>query len=192
MTPGLRDDIPRHHQWCTAQGFADKMGKIRMPLHAAIGKAAAIAGIKVALARQSFGQDHVVAVQLHVPIGHAIHWALGDAGSIDQAPGRDQHAIDEDPMIRRQQQVTARQAGLQRAGGDTHRPDRLRGRVSAAINPPMPPPDHRPKIARQTCVKQVITAQFLHRNLAAGGAHSCTGREAGHGKAQRTEQIVVR
>ena len=66
-----------------------------------VGEVRAVAGVQIALRRQSIGQQDVMHVEFDVVVadGSAAH--LGNRGAVDQIFDRDQRTIHEHRMIRR-------------------------------------------------------------------------------------------
>ncbi len=142
---------------------------------------AAVAGVEKALGRQVLGQHHVVNRQFDMPVGDAVDAPLRDRRPVHQVTDRDQHAVDADGMIRRQQQVAARRLRRERMGGDAHRPHVLRPGMAAAIDAAMAQPDCGRKTAR--CgTQQLARAQALDRDRSPRGRDARAGGEAGGGE----------
>ena len=147
---------------------------------AAIRERPAIAGVEIAFAGQSLGQQHVVRGKLHMVVRDRRHALLRDGGAVDEVAHRDQHAFDEHGMVGREQQITKRLAGGEGAGADAHRPDIVRARMQVAAQPPMAEPDH---LGAAAAGEQHAVAgpQMLDRHVAGRRGDAGAGGEAGVG-----------
>ena len=76
---------------------------------ARVGEEAVVAGVEVALRRQALGEQDGVGVELDVEIlDRGPGLLLVDGRAVDELAGADQLAIDEDGVIRRDQQIGVR------------------------------------------------------------------------------------
>ncbi len=87
---------------------AEGRGGVRIPAFAAakmrgaVFKGAAIAGIEIGFAGQTFGQHDIMAIQFEMEIAHAVRRVgRGDGGAIDQMLGWDQHPFEIETVIGR-------------------------------------------------------------------------------------------
>jgi hypothetical protein len=64
-----------------------------------IAEVRAVARVEERFRRESFGQSHIVRVELDMEIMHLGHGFLKDRTAIDQMFDRDQHAIGQDGVI---------------------------------------------------------------------------------------------
>jgi hypothetical protein len=103
---------------------------VQLGKFAGIGEGRAIAVVQIAFARQPFGQDHVMALQLDMVIANLFHLVLNDRRAVDQEAGRDQHALDEDRMARRHAQIARRHSLAERTGTNADGMDFPRPRMA--------------------------------------------------------------
>ena len=92
---------------------------------ATFGEEVAVAHIEIALGRQVFRKQNVVAFKLDVPIGHLIDFDLADGRPIDEMAGGDQNLtqnVDADLMARRDEEVAGRPVLAKGMGGDADGP----------------------------------------------------------------------
>jgi hypothetical protein len=140
-------------------------------------EAAAIAGVQVAFRLQAFGEQDVVAVQLDMPVGDAVHRHLRNRRAVGEAFDRDQHAVDRDGVAGTEPQRAMRQTRAERAGGDAVGPDFSWLPMTAAIDLAMAEPTHRGG-APVRGEHRVADAQSFDHNFAARGADAGAGAEA--------------
>ena len=111
---------------------------------ARVGKEAMVAGVEIALRRQTLGEQDGVGVQLDVEVldrGPAC--LLADGGAVDQLAGADQPAVDEDGVVRRDQQVGVRHVVGEGAAADADGRHGLRLRMRGEVDPAAADPLHR-------------------------------------------------
>ena len=107
---------------------------------------------------------------------------LADRGAVDQLAGADQLAVDEDRVVRRDQQIGVRHVVGERAALDADRRHRLRPRMRGQVDPPPADPLHRLRaqfVARQR-EDDVALQQAFDHPLAGRGQDARAGGEAGH------------
>ena len=110
---------------------------------ARVGEEAVVAGVEIALRRQALGEQDGMRVQLDVEIlDRRPALLLADRRAVDQLAGADQLAVDEDRVIRRDQQIAVRHVVGERAALDADRRHRLRPRMRGQVDaPPADPLD---------------------------------------------------
>ena len=106
-----------------------------------VGEEPAVASVEVALRRQPLGQQDGVLVQLHVVVIHRRPVALpADGGAVHQLPGADQHAVHQDRVVGRDQQIAVRHAVGDGVAFDADRRHglrpQMRGQIDAAMAEP--------------------------------------------------------
>ncbi len=65
----------------------------------------AVAGVEVGFGGQALGEEEVVAVEFHVPVGDAGVGFLGDRDVVDQVTDRNEFSGDEDRVVGREDEV---------------------------------------------------------------------------------------
>src|SRR5690348_18412993 len=97
-------------------------------------------------------------------VGDHWHRDLRDRGAVDQMLRRDQHAVDEQCMVRRQQKVALRAAGSERVRADANRPRKAWIGMTTAIDGAMADPCHATECA--ICqLNTIADAQRLDQRL---------------------------
>ena len=107
-------------------------------------KKPAVAGVEIALRRQPLGQQDGVLVQFHVVVIDRRPARLpADGGAVHQLPGADQHAVHEDRVIRRDQQIAVRHVVGEGVAFDADRRHGLRSGMRGQIDAAMAEPSDR-------------------------------------------------
>ena len=120
--PAPRRGSPGGAQACCAQlARAARVSSKRRATHVRVAEHRPVAAVQPALRGQALREDHVMAVQFDMPVLDAVHGLLPDAVVVHQQVHWYQHAIGVDGMLRRDQQVTHREAVAERACGDADR-----------------------------------------------------------------------
>jgi hypothetical protein len=110
------------------------------------GERGPVAGVEVALRRQSLGEQYRVPLEFDVPVDDPGDIFLRDRHAVDEVPSGDQNIIDINRMIRRQPKCTPRKARAERTRRDAHWPHLQRPRMAEAIDAAMADPSHRQQL----------------------------------------------
>ncbi len=154
--------------------------------HPAIGEAAAIAGIEIALHRQPLGEQDVMPGQLDMEIKRPRRVLLEDRCPVEEALHRHQEVAvcrprpggEGDGVVRREAEIAARDAGGESAGEDADRLHQLGPEMAAAIDAALANPDDRRQAPRDRPHPHA-GAEILDRDLAPRGHDAGAGEETG-------------
>jgi hypothetical protein len=143
-----------------------------------------VAGVEVGLRGQPRGNDHLMPLQLNVPVADRVRRHLHYRAAVQQLADRDKNGLvpnlEPNRVVRAEPEIAMRHAGGDRAPGDTNRPDIGWARVTPAVEVAMPKPDD----PRQPAVLQrddgFPHSQPLDRRLTADGQNARARAEARH------------